>query len=85
MKDPVIVGAILSAGILLVLAVWRAPVLRWAAICIALGVLAWAISQAALVADLQHPRPACTAAMAHGHLGALSTQAVPHRTTLRAI
>jgi len=53
MQDPVTIGTILSAGILLVLAAWKTPLYRWAAICLALGVLAWAISQAAEVADLR--------------------------------
>jgi hypothetical protein len=84
MKDPVIIGAILSAGILLVLAAWKAPVLRWAAICLALGVLAWAVSQAGLVADLRPRSLTCTAAGPGGSTCGASIQVILLRATVRA-
>jgi len=46
MNDPIAAGVILSAAFLLVYAAWNAPVLRWAAICLALGMLVWAVTEA---------------------------------------
>ncbi|MDM0052947.1 hypothetical protein [Variovorax sp. J22R115] len=51
MEDPIAAGVILSAAFLLVYASWNAPVLRWAAICLALGVLVWAITEAIPLAE----------------------------------
>ena len=59
MNDPIAAGAILSAAFLLVYATWNAPLLRWVAICLALGVLVWAVTEAIPMADghspLHHP------------------------------
>lgn len=59
MTDPIVAGVILSAAFLLVYAAWNAPVLRWAAICLALGALMWAITEAIPLAEgrspLHHP------------------------------
>ena len=55
MEDPITAGVILSAAFLLVLAAWNAPVLRWAAICLALGMLGWAVTEGIPLAQWRSP------------------------------
>jgi len=55
MNDPIAAGVILSAAFLLVYAAWNAPVLRWAAICLALGMLVWAVTEAIPLAQERSP------------------------------
>ena len=55
MEDPITAGVILSAAFLLVLAAWNAPVLRWVAICLALGMLVWAVTEGIPLAQWRSP------------------------------
>ena len=41
MKDPATFGAVVSAGVLLVLSVWKTRYLRWIAIVLLLVTLGW--------------------------------------------
>jgi hypothetical protein len=53
MKDPITFGAAVSAGAMLLLATWKAPVPRWIVIFLLLGGLCWAFA-----ADPKPPQPA---------------------------
>ena len=48
MTDPVTYGSAVSAGILLVLSVWKTPYLRWIAIVLLLVTLGWVRARATM-------------------------------------